>query len=163
MGNLNRVIQNVLTVRGTVLLASQNLDQFGVQVVNAGLVAGAFALLADGAVNFLARLFHHVLNAGGMNAPVHNELLQCQPGNLPTDGVKAGNGDGFGGIVDDQIDAGNGLQCADVPAFPANDATLHLIVGQRDHGDGGLGGVISGAALNRGGDDLAAFFLGLVL
>ena len=98
-----------------------------------------------------------------MNTSVHNELLQCQPGNLPADGVKAGNGDGFGGIVDDQIDAGNGLQCADVPAFPADDAALHLVVGQRDHGDGGLGGVISGAALNRGGDDLAALFLGLVL
>ena len=163
MGNLNGVVQNVLTVRGTVLLASQNLDQFGVQVVNAGLIAGALALFADGAVNFLARLFHHVLNAGGMNAAVHNELLQCKPGNLPTDGIKAGNGDGFRGIVDDQIDAGNGLQCADVPAFPADDAALHLIVGQRDHGDGGLGGVISGTALNRGGDDLAALFLGLVL
>ena len=58
MGNLNRVIQNVLTIRGTVLLATQNLDQLGVQIVNAGLIAGAFALLADSAVNFLARLFH---------------------------------------------------------------------------------------------------------
>ena len=163
MGNLNGVIQNVLTVRGTVLLASKNLDQLGVQIVNAGLIAGAFALFADSTVNFLARLFHHVLNAGGMNAAVHNELLQRQPGNLPANGVEAGNGDGFGGIVDDQIDAGNGLQCADVPAFPADDAALHLVVGQRDHGDGGLGGVISGAALNRGGDDLAALFLGLVL
>ena len=157
------MVQNVLTVRGTVLLTTQNLYKLGVQVVNAGLVAGALALLADGAVNFFPRLFHHVLNAGGMNAAVHNELLQRQPGNLPADGVKAGNGDGFGGVVDDQVDAGNGLQGADVPAFPADDAALHLVVGQRDHGDGGLGGVIGGAALDGGSDDLTALFLGLVL
>ena len=131
--------------------------------MHAGLIAGPLALFADGAVHFLAGLFHHILNAGGVNPAVYDQLLQCQSGNLPADGIEAGDGNGLGGIVDDQVHAGDGLQSPDVPALPANDAALHLIVGQGHHGDGGLCGMIRRAALNGGGDDLPALFLGLVL
>ena len=163
VGDLNGVVQNVLTIGGAVLLTAQNLHQLGVQVVHAGFVAGAFTLFPDGAVNLLAGLLHHVLNAGGVNPPVRNELFQRQPGDLPADGIKAGDGDGFRRVVDNQVNAGNGFQGADVPALPADNPALHLVVGQGDHGDGGLGSVIGGAALDGGGDDLTAFFLGLVL
>ena len=98
-----------------------------------------------------------------MDAAVHNQFLQGQPGNLPADRVKAGDGNGFGGVVDNQVHAGDGFQGADVPALPANDPALHLVVGQGHHGDGGLGGVIRGTALNGGGNDLPALLLGLVL
>ena len=163
MGNLDGVVQHILTVGGTVLLTAQNLNKLRIQVVNTGLVAGPLALLTDGAVHFLPGLLHHILDTGGMDPPVGNELLQGQPGNLPADGVKAADGDGFGGVVNDEIHAGNGFQGPDVPALPADDPSLHLVIGQGHHGNGGLRGMIGGAALNGGGDNLPGLFLGLVL
>ena len=142
------MVQHVLAVGGTVLLAAQDLDELRVQVVHTGLVAGPLALLPDGAVYLLPGLLHHVLDAGGVDAPVYDQLLQSQSGNLPADGIEAGDGDGLGGVVDDQVHAGDGLQGPDVPALPANDAALHLIVGQGHHGDGGLGGVVGSAPLD---------------
>ena len=67
------------------------------------------------------------------------------------------------GVVDDQIHAGDGLQGADVAALTADDPALHLVVGQVDHGNRRLGGVVGGAALDGGGDDLSALLLRLVL
>ena len=48
-------------------------------------------------------LLHHFLNAGGVDAPVLNELLQGNPGNFPADRVEAGDGDGLRRVVDNQI------------------------------------------------------------
>lgn len=118
VGHLNGVVQNVLAVRSAVFLAAQNLDELRMQVVHAGLIAGPLSLFFDGPVHFFPGLFHHVLDAGGVNAAVGNQLLQSQPGNLPADGIKGGDGNGLGGVVDDQVDAGDGLQRPDVPALP---------------------------------------------
>ena len=52
----------------------------------------------------------------------------------------------FRGIVDDQIHAGSGLQCADVAALAADDAALHFIAGQRHDTDGGLAAMVGSAA-----------------
>ncbi len=163
VGHLDGVVQNVLAIGGAVLLAAQNLDELGVEVVHPRLVAGPLALLPDGTVHFLAGLLHHVLDAGGVDAAVHNELFQGQTGHLPADRVEGGHGDGLRRIVNDQIHPGDGLQGADISALPADDPALHLVVGQGHHGDGGLGGVVGGAALDGGGDDLPGFLLGLVL
>jgi hypothetical protein len=52
---------------------------------------------------------------------------------------------------------------ADVAALAADYAALHLVVGERDDGDGDLAGMVGGAALDGGGDDLARFLIRLVL
>ena len=161
--HLDGVVQHVLTVRGAVLLTTQNLHQLRVQVVHAGFVAGSLAFLPDGAIHLFPSLLHHILNAGRMDPAVGNELLQSQPGNLPADGIEAGNGDGLGSVVDNQVNTGDGFESADIPALPADDPALHFIVGQGDHGHGCFGGMIGGAPLDGGGDDLPTFFLGLVL
>ena len=163
MGHLDGVAQDVLAVAGAVPLTAQELHQLRVQVVDTGLVGGALALHLDGVLHLAAGLLHHVLDAGGMDAAVDDELLQSHAGHFAADGVKAGNGDGFGGVVDDQIDAGDGLEGADVAALAANDAALHIVVGQGDHGNGGFGRVIGGTALNGGGDDLAGPLIGFLL
>ena len=78
-------------------------------------------------------------------------------------GSEAGHGDGLGGVVDDEVSAGKCLQGADVAALAANDAALHLIVGQGYDADGDLRHVVGGAALDGGGHDLAGALVGLVL
>ncbi len=163
VGYLDGVVQHVLTIGGAVFLTSQNLNELWVQVVNAGLVAGPLAFLPNGAVHFLPGLFHHILNAGGMDSAVDNQFLQGKPRHLPADGIEAADRDGLRGVVNDQVHTGDGFQGADVPALPADDPALHFVVGQGHHGDSGLSGVIGGAALDGGGDDFPALFLGLVL
>ena len=70
--------------------------------------------------------------------------------------------DGLRGVVDDQIDAGGGFEGADVAALAADDAALHVVVGQRHHGDGGLRHVVGGALLYGQGDDVACLLVGLL-
>ena len=98
-----------------------------------------------------------------MDAAIGDELLQRQTGHLAADRLEAGDGDGFGGIVDDEIGTGQGLQCPDVAAFAADDAALHLVIGQGNHTDGDLSHMVGGAALDGGGHDLTGALVRFVL
>ena len=98
-----------------------------------------------------------------MDAAVGNELFQSQPGDLPPDGLEAGDGDGLRRVIDDQVRPGQGLQGADVAALAADDTALHLVIGQGNHTDGNLGHMVCGAALDGGGHDLPGALVGLVL
>ena len=133
------------------------------QAPDAGLQHGALALGADGGLHLPPGLFHHLLNMGGMDAAVGNELFQSQPGDLPPDRLEAGDGNGLRCVVDDQVGPGQCLQGADVAALAADDASLHLVIGQGNHTDGDLGDVIGGAALDGGRYDLAGILVRFVL
>ena len=98
-----------------------------------------------------------------MDAAVLDQLFQSQTGNLTADRVKARYGDGLGGVVDDQVAAGQSFDAADVAAFAADDASLHLVVGEGNDRDGDFAGVVSGTALNGGGDDLSGAAVSLFL
>ena len=163
MRNLNGVVQHVLAIGRAVFLAAQKLNEFGVQIVDTGFKRRAFAFNLDGVVNLAASLFNHVFNAGRMDAAVGNQLFERKPCDLTADGIERGNRDGLRGVVDDEVNAGDGFKGADVAALAADDAALHFIVGQRNDGDGGLGGMVCRAALDGGGDDLAGRLIGLLL
>ncbi len=163
VGHFDRVLQHVLAVAGTVLHAAEQAHELGVDAVNVRLEHGALALGLDGGVDLLLGLGDHFLDAGGVDAAVGDELLQRQTGHLAADGVKAGDGDCLGGVVDDQVAAGQRLNGADVAALAADDAAFHLVVRQRHDRYGHFAGVVGGAALDRRGDDLAGHAVGLVL
>ena len=55
------------------------------------------------------------------------------------------------------------LQGADIAALAADDAALHLIVGQGHHGHRGLRHMVGGTTLNGQRDDLAGLGVGFVL
>ena len=69
----------------------------------------------------------------------------------------------LGSVVNDKINAGDGLQGADVATLAADDAALHLVVGQSDHGNGDFRGMVSGTALNSLRDNFAGKLIRLVL
>ncbi len=56
-------------------------------------------------------------------------------------------------VVDDEVDAGEMLERADVPPLTADDPALHVVGCELDDGDGRLGGVARGDALQRVGDE----------
>ena len=69
----------------------------------------------------------------GWMRPSSDQLLQRQPADLAADRVEAGQQHGLGGVVDDQVDAGDRLEGADVAALAADDAALHVVAGQVQH------------------------------
>ena len=154
VGHLDGVVQHVLAVAGAVVHPTQQLHFLRVQVVDVGLQHGALALGPDDLLHLPFRLLHHLLDAGGVDTAVGDQALQGDAGDFPADGVVAGDGDGLRRVVDDEFRSGEGFQSANVAAFPADDAPLHLVVGERNDGHGHLAGVICRAALNGGGNHL---------
>ena len=167
IGHFQRVVQHILAIAGAVTQAPQQLDQLRMDAVDAGFNDGALAFLLNGLLHFPAGLFHHFLNAGGVDAAVGNQAFQGNPGNLTAHRLKAGQGNGFRRVVDNQINAGESFNGANIPAFPANNPALHFIVGQRHHGDCRFRHMVGSAALDGQGDDfpggLVGFFPGLLL
>ncbi len=98
-----------------------------------------------------------------MDPPVLQELLERQLRDLPPDAVKAGQDDRAGRVVDDEVDAGQVLEGADVAALPADDPSLHVVGGEVHDRDRRLGGVTGGEALHADREDVANAALGLPL
>ena len=143
------MLENILTVAGAVAQSAEQTNKLMVQTVNTGFENGLFARFADLGFDFFARLFDHFLDPCGMNAPVKDELFECNSRNFAAHGVKSGKDDRFGRVVNDKIDACCDFECADIASFPADDAAFHFIVGQSHNGNGGFRNMIRCAALNR--------------
>ena len=115
---------------------------------------GGFAFLADRVLHLGLDLLDDLLDAGGMDAAVGDQALDRLPRDLAAERIEAREDDGAGRVVDDQLDAGGGLERADVASLAADDASLEVVARQIDDRDGGLDGVLGGAALDGVGDDL---------
>src|SRR5258705_514060 len=63
-----------------------------------------------------------LLDAGRVDAAVGDQLLEGEPADLAPDRLEAGQQDGLRRVVDDQVDARDGLVGADVAAFATDDA-----------------------------------------
>ena len=84
-----------------------------------GLEGGALALGLDGGVDLLLGLGDHLLDAGGVDAAVLDELFEGHARDLAPHGVEAGERDGLRRVVDDEVAAGERLDGADVaPSRP---------------------------------------------
>ena len=113
------VLEHALSVGSTVFQFTKQAHQLRVNGTAVGFQYSLLALLLNGGVYLTLGLFVQLLNAGGVNAAVLDQSLQGQAGNLSAHRVKGADGDGFRRVVDDQVDAGQGLQGADVAAHAA--------------------------------------------
>ena len=163
VGDFNGMQQHVLSIARAIAQTAEQLDKLGVQPIDAGLEGGALALLLDGVFHISAGFFHRLLDLGGVDAPVVHKALKRNARDFTPHRVKAGDGDGLGRVVDDEVNAGHGLDGADVAPLAADDASLHLVGGQRHHRNGGLSHKVGGIALDRHGDDLPGALLALLL
>ena len=109
------------------------------------------------------RLVEGLLDPRRVDPAVGEQLLERHPGDLPPDAVEAREHHGAGGVVDDEVDAGEVLQRADVPALAADDAALHVIGGEVDHRYGRLRRVPGGQSLHAHRQDVAHPAVGLPL
>ena len=124
---------------------------------------GILACGLDLLIDLLRDLFHRLLDAGGMDAAVRNEALEREPRDLAPDGIEAREDDDFGRIVDDEFDAGRIFDGADVAPLAADDARLHVVVGQRHDGDRRFRSVVGRTALDGERDDVLGVEIRLVL
>jgi len=98
-----------------------------------------------------------------MNTAIGDQPFQGLAGNLSPDRIKSGEDDRFGSIVNDDIYSGGGFNRPDIPAFTADDPSLHLFVRQRHDGNGFFSDIITGIPGNGQGDDVLCLFIGLHL
>ena len=117
----------------------------------------ALAHLENLLVDLLLYLCHHFLDASRVYAAVGYKLVQSQAANLASDGVESTDDDGFGGVVDDNLDAGSRLEGSDVAALATDDASLHLVVVDVEHRDGVLDSCLGSDALDALDDDALGF------
>ncbi len=76
---------------------------------------------------------------------------------------KPGQHDRAGGVVDDEVDAGEVLERADVAALAADDPPLHVVGRQLHDRDGRLGRMAGGEALHAHREDVAHAPVGVAL
>ena len=98
-----------------------------------------------------------------MDAAVLDQLREGQPRDLAPDAVERREHDRLGRVVDDEVDAGEVLERADVATLAADDPALHVVGGELDERHGRLGGVARGDPLECVGDEVPGAPLGLGL
>src|SRR3954454_8496707 len=114
-----------------------------------------FARTLDLLVDLPLRALDHLDDSRRMDPSVTDELLQGEPRGLPPDRVEAREHHRLGGVVDDEVDAGVGLEGADVAALTADDPALHVVGRKGEDRDRGFGGLVRRDALDRDRHDLA--------
>ncbi len=124
MRALDRVLEHVLAVRGAVVQPAEHLDQLGMQAVHVGLERCLLARLDHLLLDLGLGLEVHLLDPGGMDAAVGDQALDGQPGDLTADAVEGRQHHRLGRVVDDDVDAGEVLERADVAALATDDAAL---------------------------------------
>ena len=162
-GHLHAVGQSILAEAGAVLQAADELDEVGVQAMDAKLHHGLLALALHLQFQIVAALLHRFLDAGGVDAAVADQAFQGHAGHFAAGLVEGGQGDGLRGIVDDEVHTGGRFQRTDVAALAADDAALHLIAGQRHHADGGLAAMVGCTAGNGLPDEVAGQIVAVLL
>ena len=105
IGNLQGVVEHILAVACTVLELAEELHELRMHAVDARVYYGALACLLDGSLYLTACFVNGFLDPGRMDAPVRNQLFEGHAGNFTAHRVKAGKCDGFGRVVNDEIDA----------------------------------------------------------
>ncbi len=161
-GALDRVGEHVLAVAGAEVQPAQDLGELGVQRAHVGLEHRLLAQLHDAPVDVGLGLGVGLLDPGGVDAAVLQQALERQPGDLAADAVEAREQHRARGVVDDEVDPGEGLQDADVAALASDDAALQLVGLQLDHRHGRLHRVTSRDPLHAGGEDAARPAVGVV-
>ena len=130
--DLERVLEDVLAVARPVAEPAEDLHELLVELAAVGLEDRLLAGLPDVVLELGLRLVVHLLDPRRMDAAVLDQLLERQLRDLAADAVERREDDGLRRVVDDEVDAGQVLERADVAALAADDPPLHVVGGELD-------------------------------
>jgi hypothetical protein len=162
MDDLERVLEDVLPIARAEAKPAHDLHQLFVERTAIRLEDRLLARLDDRVVDLGLRRVVRVLDPGRMDAAVLNQLRERQLRDLAADPVERRQDDCLGRVVDDEVNARQMLERADVPTLAADDATFHVVGRKLDDRHGRLCGVARGHPLEGVGDEVPrpAFCLG---
>ena len=163
MGNLDRMIEDVLPIARAIAQAAEHLHEFRMDAVDARIKRSLLTSLFDALVDFAFGLLDHLLDAGRMDAAILDQFLQGNAGHLAAHRIKARQDNSLRRIIDDEVNARHRLQCTDVTALTADDAAFHLIVRQCDNRYRCLCDMVCRAALDGLTQDILCFLVALIL
>ena len=156
MDDLERVLEDVLPVARPVAQPSEHAHELLVELATVRLEHGLLAGLHDVLLELGLCLVVHLLDPRGMDPAVLDELLEREPCDLAPQRIERRQDDGMGRVVDDEVDARQVLERADVPSLAADDPALEIVRRELDHSDRRLGRVARRDALERVGDERAS-------
>src|SRR5438093_5375837 len=161
-GHYFRMFQDVLPVGRPVLHPADEFHQLGMHAANAGVVDRLLAGLGDAGVHVAFGLLDDLLDPSRMDAPIGNEAFERETPDFTPHRLEARHHDGVRGVVDDHVDAGRRLERADVAPLAPDDPAPYLTRGQPDPRYARLCGLLGRDALDRQGNDLLCFPVGVL-
>ena len=129
------MLQQVLTIRGTVFHLTDNADEFWMQTMYTEVDGSTFT----GLDNFILKLFlnfgNNLFDTSWMDASVGHQLVECQTASLTANGVESRDDDSLGGVVDYDFNTAGSLQGTDITTLTTNHTTLDVVVVNVEHGN----------------------------
>ena len=162
VGRLDQMVEDVLAVAGPVLEPTEESHEFGMHLGEPDFDQRPFAGVADRLLHLGFGLFEGLFDRSRVDAAIGHELLEGDPGDLPTDRVEGRHRNRLGGVIDDEIDPGDGFEGADVATLPTDDAALHVVGREGHHRHGRFGDDLGGQALDGSGENSPAPAIGLL-
>ena len=160
VAGLDQVLEHVLAVARAVAQAAEQRDQLRVQVGDADLDQRVLRRALAQPLDLGLRLFVDLFDAVRVDPAVEHQLVEREPADLAPDRIKTRQQDRFRGVVDDQVDPGDGLEGPDVATLAADDPALHLVARQVQHADHALRGLLAGDPLDGVDDDVPGAVFG---
>ena len=154
--NLLGVREDILSKGGAIAKGTKSLYDLRVKVVDPGVKGCLLAGLLNPLPHESLRLLVHLLDAGGVNAAICNQVFKSDASRLAANGLEAGEKHRLRRIVNHERNAGNLLEGANVSTLATDDAALEVIRGNVNRGYRDLTCLIGGTTLNSRGDDLAS-------
>src|SRR5579862_36252 len=152
--DLERVLEHVLPVARPEAKTADDLLQLLVERPAVRLEDRLLAGLPHDLFQLRLRLVVRLLDPRRMDPAVLDELRQRQARDLAAEPVEGRQHNRVRRVIDDEVDAGEVLERADVATLAADDAALHVVGRDLDHGDRRLCRVARGDALQRVGDEV---------
>ena len=146
------VHKHALTIASPKIQTTDSARALLAHAVYSKLKQRLLAFLVNLLLNLTGDLLHNLLNARRMNASVSNKALKRLLGNFLAHRVKAGDNDGLGRIVNDDVNTGQGLKGAGIASLAAYDTAFHLVTRQRNRSNRIVAGNLRRNALHGGNE-----------
>ena len=89
MRDLDGVVEHILPIARAIAQAPEELHELRMQAMDARIERRLLARLLDAHIDFALCLLHHFLDAGRVDAPILDELLECDASHFAAHRIEA--------------------------------------------------------------------------
>ena len=89
LSNLNRMTQDILSIRGTELQTSHNLHQVWMEVRRTNFISSSLTVFTDLIVNLLTVFLNQLFDASWVDTTIFEQHFHSHTGNLTTNRIKS--------------------------------------------------------------------------